>query len=72
AGIVRDGDTGWLVEPDDREALTGGIVDAVDDAEERERRAEAARRDACDRFSWPALAGVLAETLDDVAATAKR
>jgi glycosyltransferase involved in cell wall biosynthesis len=67
AEIVRDGATGWLVEPDDRDALTDAIVAAIDDDDERRRRAEAARRDAAERYSWPALAGVLAATLDEVA-----
>ena len=70
AEIVRDGETGWLVEPDDRDGLTDAIVAAIDDPRERARRADAARHDACDRFSWPALAGLLAETLDEVVASA--
>jgi glycosyltransferase involved in cell wall biosynthesis len=68
--IVHDGHTGWLVEPDDRDALAGAIAAAVDAPDERRRRGEAARRDARSRFSWPALAGRLAEVFDDVAATA--
>ena len=68
ADIVRDGETGWLVEPDDREALTAAIVEAVEDEPERDRRAEAARHDARERFSWPALAGRLAEVLDGASA----
>ena len=68
--IVRDGETGWLVEPDDRESLTAALVEAIDRPGERGRRADAARRDARSRFSWPALAGRLAEVFDDVAATA--
>jgi glycosyltransferase involved in cell wall biosynthesis len=64
--IVRDGETGWLVEPDDRDQLAGAIVAAAQGREERERRAQAAREDACARYSWPALAGRLAATLDEV------
>jgi glycosyltransferase involved in cell wall biosynthesis len=67
AEIVDDGETGWLVEPDDRGALRDAIVAAVDDREERARRAAAARRVAEERYSWPALAGRLARTLDAVA-----
>ncbi|HEX8204443.1 MAG TPA: glycosyltransferase family 4 protein, partial [Solirubrobacteraceae bacterium] len=66
AEIVDDGRTGWLVGPDDKDALRDAIVAAIDDPDERAKRADAARRDAEDRFSWPALAGRLAETLDDV------
>ena len=68
--IVHDGETGWLVEPDDVESLTTALLEAVNDPAERARRADAARRDARSRFSWPALAGRLAEVLDEVAATA--
>jgi glycosyltransferase involved in cell wall biosynthesis len=68
--IVRGGTTGWLVEPDDRASLAAALVEAVDDPSERARRADAARRDARSRFSWPALAGTLAEVFDEVSATA--
>jgi glycosyltransferase involved in cell wall biosynthesis len=67
AEIVKDGETGWLVEPDDKDSLRDAIVAAIDDPEERARRADAARRDAEARFSWPALAGRLASLLDEVA-----
>jgi glycosyltransferase involved in cell wall biosynthesis len=67
AGIVEDGETGWLVEPDDERSMAEAIVAAVEDADERRRRGAAARRDAQERFSWPALAGRLAELLDEVA-----
>ena len=66
AEIVKDGETGWLVEPDDRDTLTEAIVAAIGDPAERQKRAAAAREDAQERYSWPALAGRLAETLDDV------
>ena len=72
ASIVRaggDDPTGWLVEPDDEASLADAIVAAVDDPRERARRAEAARRDARARFSWPALAGRLAATFDETVAT---
>src|SRR4051794_28030324 len=66
ADIVRDGATGWLVEPDDEEQLADAIVAALADPVERRRRGRRAWRDARDRFSWPALAGDLAATLDEV------
>src|SRR5207244_6880580 len=40
--IVEDGQTGWLVPPDDEEALTEALVSAVNDAGERLRRGEEA------------------------------
>ncbi|HEV2785238.1 MAG TPA: glycosyltransferase family 4 protein, partial [Solirubrobacteraceae bacterium] len=65
AEIVSDGETGGLVEPDDRDALRDAIVAAVDEPDERARRARAARAEAERRYSWPALAGRLARTLDE-------
>jgi glycosyltransferase involved in cell wall biosynthesis len=56
AGIVRDAETGWLVTPDDRDALADALVDAVNRPGERRRRGERAARDAARRFAWPALA----------------
>jgi glycosyltransferase involved in cell wall biosynthesis len=64
AHILRDGETGWLVEPDDEAALAGALTAAVDDAEERRRRGDAALHDARERFSWPALTGELAAVLE--------
>ncbi len=37
--VVRDGETGWLVPPEEPEALAAAIVDALSHPEERERRA---------------------------------
>jgi glycosyltransferase involved in cell wall biosynthesis len=56
AEIVRDGETGWLVPPDDRDALARALTEAVDDPAERRRRGAAAAEDAEARFAWPALA----------------
>jgi glycosyltransferase involved in cell wall biosynthesis len=67
ADIVEDGATGWLVEPDDEEQLAAALAEAAGDPVERRRRGRRAWRDARDRFSWPALAGDLAEVLDEVA-----
>jgi glycosyltransferase involved in cell wall biosynthesis len=54
--IVTDGETGWLVEPDDREGLAEALVEAVNRPEERRRRGARARETAVERYSWPALA----------------
>jgi glycosyltransferase involved in cell wall biosynthesis len=62
-----DRPTGWLVEPDDEAGLADAIVAAVDDDEERRRRARNASEVARERWSWPALAGELAEVFDEVA-----
>jgi len=67
AEIVDDGNTGWLVPPDDEAALAEAIVAAIDDGEERARRGLAARRAVRERWTWPALAGEVAQVLEDVA-----
>jgi glycosyltransferase involved in cell wall biosynthesis len=59
--IVDDGRTGWLVEPDDEEGLAEALVSAANDDAERRRRGEAAREEACATYSWPALAGRVAD-----------
>ena len=67
AEIVADGDTGWLVPPDDEAALAEAMVAAIDNGEERARRGIAARRAVRERWTWPALAGEVAQVLEDVA-----
>lgn len=64
AEIVRDGETGWLVEPDDGRALRDALVAAAQDDDDRARRGRAAREDACARFAWPALAARLARAYE--------
>jgi len=66
ADIVDDGSTGWLVPPDDQEALADALVACVADPVERRRRGRRAWRVARERYSWPALASDLAEVLDEV------
>ena len=64
AEIVRDGETGRLVPPDDREALAAALVEAVNDPQERRRRGVLAAEDARAKYSWPALAGRVAAVYD--------
>jgi glycosyltransferase involved in cell wall biosynthesis len=54
--IVDDGTTGWLVEPDDEEALADVLVEAVNDGAERRRRGAAARAQVRATYAWPSLA----------------
>lgn len=68
AEIVEDGETGWLVPPDDEDAMAEALVAAVNDDAERNRRGEAAYATARGRYSWPALAGGLSRVYEDVAA----
>ncbi len=64
AEIVRDGETGWLVPPDDRDGLAQALVDTVNDPAERRRRGELAADDARARYAWPSLAERVAEVYD--------
>jgi glycogen synthase len=65
---VGDGETGWLVPPDDEDAMVEALVEAVGDDAERARRGEAAYAEARGRYSWPALAGEIAGVYDEVLA----
>lgn len=62
AEIVEDGETGWLVPPDDEQALAAALVNAVNDADERLRRGRAAYAAARTRYAWPSLGAKLART----------
>ena len=70
AEIIADGQTGWLVPPDDEAALAAALVVAVNDARERRARGEAAYAAAHADYAWPALGGQLAclyeQVLEDV------
>jgi glycosyltransferase involved in cell wall biosynthesis len=66
AGIVDHGETGWLVEPDDRVALANALVHAVNCPRERARRGDNAADEARSHYSWPALARDVAAVYDDV------
>ena len=67
ADIVEDGETGWLVPPDDPEELARALTEALGDDDERARRAENAARVAHERYAWPSLAGRLAGVFEEVA-----
>ena len=64
--IIDDGQTGWLVPPDDEWALAGALVEAVNDDELRLQRGAAAYIAARARYSWPALGEKLARTYEAV------
>jgi glycosyltransferase involved in cell wall biosynthesis len=70
ADIVRPGQTGWLVAPDDEAELAGALAQAIAHPEERLRRGAAARRDVLARFAWPALAERLCALFAEVAESA--
>jgi glycosyltransferase involved in cell wall biosynthesis len=64
AEIVDDGETGWLVEPDDEDDLVSALVEAIANAGERDRRGRAAREVVLGRYAWPSLAGRVADVLN--------
>ena len=70
AQIITDGDTGWLVEPDDLDDLSAALIEAISDPAERARRGARARAVAVERYGWPAVAGALADVLDRAASAA--
>ncbi len=72
AQIIRDGQTGWLFDIDDRRALTSALVDAVNHPSERARRAQLGEQAALDRFTWPAVSRRLAKLLDEARTPAGR
>jgi glycosyltransferase involved in cell wall biosynthesis len=67
AEIVEPGVTGWLVEPDDEAGLAAALAACAGDAGQRHARGRRARRAAVERYSWPALAGALAEAFAEAA-----
>jgi glycosyltransferase involved in cell wall biosynthesis len=65
--IIDDGETGWLVEPDDEMALAAALTEAVQDKDERERRGQLARVAVRERYSWSAASQQLGALLEEVA-----
>jgi glycosyltransferase involved in cell wall biosynthesis len=66
ATIVSDGSTGWLVPPDDEDAMVAALEEVVNDPDERRRRGQAAYREARSKYSWPALVERLARVYEEV------
>jgi glycosyltransferase involved in cell wall biosynthesis len=69
ATIISDGQTGWLVEPDDQDALVAALAEVVRDRPERERRGALARIVTRERYSWTGASEQLAALLTDVLAS---
>ena len=68
ADIVDSGRNGWLVEPDDGEALGQAMLEAVNDPSERRARGTAARNEAQRRYTWSAIGAALAGELREIKA----
>jgi len=69
AAIIDDGQTGWLVDPEDEMALATALTDAVQHDHERERRGQLARIAARERYSWTGASEQLAALLEEVVAS---
>jgi glycosyltransferase involved in cell wall biosynthesis len=52
SAIVDDPDTGWLVPPDDADALAEAMVEAVNDPADRRLRGQRARGEVVGCYSW--------------------
>jgi glycosyltransferase involved in cell wall biosynthesis len=64
---VVDGEPdGWLVPPDDGEALAAAIVRAVEDTPLRMQYGDNAARHVRESYSWDGLAGRFSELYDEV------
>jgi glycosyltransferase involved in cell wall biosynthesis len=63
--IVDDPDTGWLVEPDDRDAFADAMVAAVADPEGRSLRGRRARGQVVGRYAWSEIGRELATLIRD-------
>lgn len=70
AGIVDNGRSGWLVEPDDADALGEAMLEAVNDPAGRRARGTAARGEAERRYTWRAIGAALAGELREIEASA--
>jgi glycosyltransferase involved in cell wall biosynthesis len=66
--IVAAG-TGWLIPPDDEEALADALVTAASDAEERQRRGARAYHHSHTHYGWPLIAARIAALYTELAAS---
>jgi glycosyltransferase involved in cell wall biosynthesis len=66
AAIVDDGESGWLVPPDDADAFADAMVEAVNDAAARGRRGEHARGEALDHYAWEGIGADLARVVGEL------
>jgi glycosyltransferase involved in cell wall biosynthesis len=65
AEIVDDPDTGWLVPPDDADALAEAMVAAVNEPGDRRLRGQRARGEVVGRYAWQQIGSELSEVVDE-------
>jgi glycosyltransferase involved in cell wall biosynthesis len=68
AAIVADGETGWLIQPDDEEALVEVLVSAARGEKERRARGQRAQRDGR-RYGWAEIARRFASLYEELLAS---
>ncbi|MFN8095527.1 MAG: glycosyltransferase family 4 protein [Vicinamibacteria bacterium] len=61
--VLRHGETAWLVEPGDADALAAGLERLLSDSDLARRLGEAARRDALGRHTWKSHTQRIVEAL---------
>ena len=66
AAIVDDPDTGWLVPPDDRDALAAAMVAAVNDPADRRLRGRRARGEVVGRYAWERIGDELTAVAEEL------
>jgi len=64
--LIREGETGWLLSPNDPSALASGIAAALSDPAEATRRADNGRRFALAELSYEAFDHGICEVLSSV------
>jgi glycosyltransferase involved in cell wall biosynthesis len=68
SAIVDDPDTGWLVPPDDADALVEAMVEAVNDPAGRRLRGQVARGEVVGRYAWEQIGLELAALATEISA----
>jgi glycosyltransferase involved in cell wall biosynthesis len=69
AAIVADGGTGWLIRPDDKDALVDALVTAARGKEERRARGRRAQTESR-RYGWAEIARRFASLYEELLASA--
>lgn len=69
ANVDADAPDGWLVEPDDVDALAAAIIELVNHPEERARRGDNALEHVRAGYAWSALAGRFIEIYEGALAS---
>ena len=61
-----DSPDGWVIPPDDQEALTRTLIEVVNNPDERRRRGEQALETVRSEYSWTQVAGTVRALYDDL------